>query len=78
MTRVFISNDPSGHIFVSFQYNPLFVEKVKIIDGRRRHPVEKQWSFQTLHPHECEKNRKDKKPLDNLNLKGGGDCMRRG
>jgi hypothetical protein len=70
MAKVFISNDPSGHILLSFQYNPLFVVKVKIINGRRGHPVEKQWSFQTLHPHECEKNRKDKKPLGQFKSQG--------
>ena len=45
MARIHISNDPSGRIIVSFPYDPLFVSKVKTIDGRRWHPVEKYWSF---------------------------------
>ena len=45
MTRIQISNDPSGRIIVSFPYDPLLVVKVKTIDGRRWHPVEKHWSF---------------------------------
>jgi len=40
-----IGKDKSGRIVVSFPYNPLLVEKVKSIDGRRWHPVEKHWSF---------------------------------
>ena len=45
MARIQISNDPSGQIIVSFPYDPLLVEKVKTIDGRRWHPAEKHWSF---------------------------------
>ena len=45
MARIQISNDPSGRIIVSFPYDPLLVEKVKSIDGRRWHPVEKYWSI---------------------------------
>jgi len=45
MARIQISNDPSGRIIVSFPYEPLLVSKVKTIDGRRWHPVEKHWSF---------------------------------
>jgi len=45
MARIHIINDPSGRIIVSFPYDPLLVEKVKIIDGRRWHPAEKHWSF---------------------------------
>jgi hypothetical protein len=41
MTRTEISKDPSGRIIVSFPYNPLIVSKVKIIKGRRQHPVKK-------------------------------------
>jgi len=35
MARIRISNDPSGAIVVSFPYDPLLIEKVKSIDGRR-------------------------------------------
>jgi hypothetical protein len=45
MVKIQVSNDPSGRIIVSFPYDPLLVEKVKSIDGRRWHPVEKYWSF---------------------------------
>ena len=45
MARTQISSDPSGRIIVSFPYAPLLVEKIKSIDGRRWHPVEKHWSF---------------------------------
>jgi hypothetical protein len=48
MARIHISNDPSGQIVVSFSYDPLLVEKVKTIDGRRRHPAEKSWSFTNI------------------------------
>jgi hypothetical protein len=48
MARIQISNDPSGHIIVSFPYDPLLVSKVKTIEGRRWHPVEKHWSFPKL------------------------------
>jgi len=48
MARIQISNDPSGRIIVSFPYDPLLVEKVKSIDGRRWHPTEKHWSFPKL------------------------------
>ena len=45
MARIHISNDPSGRIIVSFPYDPLLVSKVKTIEGRRWHAVEKHWSF---------------------------------
>ena len=45
MARIQISNDPSGRIIVSFPYDPLIVEKIKSIDGRRWHPADKHWSF---------------------------------
>jgi hypothetical protein len=48
MARIRISNDTSGHIIVSFPYDPLLVEKVKSINGRRWHPAEKHWSFRKL------------------------------
>jgi len=35
----------SGRILVSFSYNPVLVEKIKTIEGRRWHPEEKYWSF---------------------------------
>jgi len=52
MARINVSKDPSGRIIVSFPYDPLFVAKVKTIDGRRWHPAEKQWRFPRSHPHE--------------------------
>ena len=48
MARIQISNDPSGLIIVSFPYDPLLVEKVKTVDGRRWHPTGKHWSFRKL------------------------------
>jgi hypothetical protein len=45
MDRIYISNDPSGRIIVSFPYDPILVSKVKSIDGRRWHPEEKHYSF---------------------------------
>jgi hypothetical protein len=48
MARIEISNDPSGRITISFPYDPLLVAKVKTIDGRRWHPIEKHWSFPKL------------------------------
>lgn len=45
MARIYISNDLSGRIIVSFPYDPLLVSKIKTIDGRRWHPAEKHWSF---------------------------------
>ncbi len=45
MARIQISNDSSGRIIVSFPYDPLLVTKVKTINGRKWHPVEKYWSF---------------------------------
>jgi integrase/recombinase XerD len=48
MARIHILNDPSGRIIVSFPYDPLLVSKVKTIEGRRWHSVEKHWSFLKL------------------------------
>jgi site-specific recombinase XerD len=45
MARISISNDLSGRIIVSFSYNPQLVTKIKTIEGRRWHPIEKYWSF---------------------------------
>ena len=42
---VTVSKDDSGMITVAFSYNPLLVEKVKTIDGRKWYPEEKCWSF---------------------------------
>jgi hypothetical protein len=79
MARIQISNDPSGRITVSFPYDPLLVEKVKSIDGRRWHPVEKhreilghQHTKTTgIYTHLSTKNvGKIRSPLDNLNLEG--------
>jgi hypothetical protein len=55
MVRVFTVNDSSDHIFVSFPYDPLLVAKVKTIEDRRWHPVEKRRSFQMLYLRENEK-----------------------
>jgi hypothetical protein len=82
MARVQVSNDPSGHIIVSFPYDPLLVEKVKSIDGHRWHPAEKHWSFPNkngalekifgIHV-STQSIGKIRSPLDSLNLKEGGD-----
>ena len=40
-----VSKDPAGRVIISFPYDPLLVEKVKTIAGRRWHPAEKHWSF---------------------------------
>jgi len=48
MARIQVSNDLSGRIIVSSPYDPLIVEKVKSINGRRWHPAEKHWSFISL------------------------------
>ena len=42
MTRIQISEDPSGRIMVSSPYYPFFVSEVKSIEGRRRHPAGNQ------------------------------------
>jgi len=48
MARIQVSIDLSGRIIVSFPYDPLIVDKVKSIDGRRWHPARKHWSFPKL------------------------------
>jgi hypothetical protein len=63
MARINVSKDPSGRIIVSFPYGALLVAKVKAIKGFRWHPTEKHWSFQSLHPFQSEKHRKDKKSV---------------
>jgi len=45
MARIHISSHPSSRMIISFPYDPLLVEKVKTIEGRRWHPIEKYWSF---------------------------------
>jgi hypothetical protein len=40
-----VSKDDSDSIIVAFQYNPLLVEKVKTVPGRKWYPDEKHWSF---------------------------------
>ena len=45
MARIRVSKDPSGHIIVSFPYDPSIVTKIKAIEGRRWHHAEKYWSF---------------------------------
>jgi len=42
---VTVGRDVSGIITVSFQYNPLHVQKVKNIEGYKWHPDKKYWSF---------------------------------
>lgn len=73
MARINVSKDPSGRIIVFFPYDALLAAKFKTIDGRRWHPAEKHWSFQSC-IHVSTKNiGKIKSPLDNLNLNRGGD-----
>jgi hypothetical protein len=45
MARIQISNAPSGRIIVSLLYDPLLVEKVKSIDGRKWHPAKNTLEF---------------------------------
>jgi integrase/recombinase XerD len=45
MAVVNINKDSSGNILVSFSYNPLLVEKIGAVEGRRWNPTEKHWSF---------------------------------
>jgi len=45
MARIQISKDPSGHIIVSFPYDPLLIATAKTIPGHKWHPAEKHWSF---------------------------------
>ena len=45
MAGIQVSKDPAGRVIISFPYDPLLVEKVKTIAGRRWHPAEKHWSF---------------------------------
>jgi len=43
-----ISKGASGRITVAFSYSPDRVARVKPIEGYRRHPEEKYWSFPLL------------------------------
>ncbi len=45
MVKANIGKDGSERIVVSFTYDPLIISKIKTIEGRRWHPVEKHWSF---------------------------------
>ena len=45
MVKANIGKDASGRIVVSFSYDPSIVTKIKTIEGRKWHPVEKHWSF---------------------------------
>ena len=45
MTGMNINQDSTGRILVSFQYDPVRVEKLKTIPSHRLHPKEKHWSF---------------------------------
>jgi hypothetical protein len=45
MVEAKITKDEFGRIVGSFPYGPLLVAKVKTIEGRRWHPVEKHRSF---------------------------------
>jgi hypothetical protein len=45
MVEVNISKSLYGNIVISFAYGPLLVSKIKTIEGRIWHPVEKHWSF---------------------------------
>lgn len=45
MVKANIGKDASGRIVVSFPYDPSIVTKIKTIEGRKWHPVEKHWSF---------------------------------
>ena len=65
--------DPSGRKIVSFPYDPLLVAEVKAIEGGRWHPTEKHRSFQSCIHISTKSIGKIKSPLDNLNLKEGGD-----
>ncbi len=40
-----ISKDASGNIRVTFGYDPIHVERVRTIPGRKWHPEEKYWTF---------------------------------
>jgi hypothetical protein len=66
MTRIQISKDPSGHIIVSFPYDPFLVSKVKTIEGRRCHTVEKHRSFPNAPypPHRWGREREGVKKLE--------------
>lgn len=44
-SKNWVQRGESGGIRASFAYNPIFVEKVKIIKGHKWHPESKHWSF---------------------------------
>ena len=45
MAETTITKDLFGRIVVSFSYDLSIVTKIKTIEGRKWHPVEKHWSF---------------------------------
>jgi hypothetical protein len=45
MAEVNISKDLYRRIAVSFPYDSSIITKIKTIEGRRWHPVEKHWTF---------------------------------
>ena len=75
MARIQISNDPSGRKIVSFPYDPLLVTKVKTILRYIQEILGHQHSKTTeIYTHVSTKSIiRIKSPLDNLNLKKGGD-----
>lgn len=42
---IVLGKDSSGMITISFPYDPLRVEKVRTIEGRKWHKDKKYWSF---------------------------------
>ncbi len=42
---VSLTKEGSSRLTVSFPYDPLRVSKVKAIEGYKRHPDKKHWSF---------------------------------
>jgi hypothetical protein len=45
MAEVNISKDLYGRIAVSFPYDSSIITKIRAIESRRWHPVEKNWTF---------------------------------
>jgi hypothetical protein len=50
MAEVNISKDLYRRIAVSLPYDSSIITKIKTIEGRRWHPVEKHWTFPTHLP----------------------------
>jgi hypothetical protein len=74
MARIRVSKDPSGHIIVSFPYDPLLIAAAKTIPSHKWHPVEKYCSKTTeIYIHVSTRNiSRIRSPLDNLDLRKGG------